>query len=299
MGSVVAIDIGGTTMKSAIVSIPPTLAEARLAEVRRTPTPIGSARALVDAVVEIVHAYRTDIVGVGVVMPGVLDVTAGRVRAAGNMQLFDVPIVGPLEDALGLPVTFEHDVRAGAYAELHAGAARGLRDAIFMPIGTGIAAAFIIDGEVRSADGYMGEVGHAPVGPDVACVCGLRGCLEAVASAAALTRRYEQRTGSTESAAAIIARADSGDAVAAEIWDDALAGLRLACTWMTNLLGSEAIILGGGLSRAGAVLFDPLREGLEASVRYQRVPRLLPATHGDDAGCLGAAILALMARGIR
>ena len=298
MDSVVAIDIGGTTIKSAIASIPTSLADAQIDQVRRTPTPIGSVDALVDAVVEIVRSYPAPIAGVGVVMPGVLDVPAGRVRAAGNMQLFEVPIVAPLEDALGLPVTFEHDVRAGAHAELHAGAARGLRDAIFMPIGTGIAAAFIIDGEVRSADGYMGEVGHAHVGPEVACVCGLHGCLEAVASASALTRRYEQRTGITDDAAGVIARASSADTVAMEIWGDALAGLIHACTWMTNLLGSEAIILGGGMSRAGATLFEPLRKGVAASLSFQRMPRLLAATHGDDAGCLGAAILALKAGGV-
>lgn len=298
MTFVVAIDIGGTTIKSAVAPVTETLAAARITDVRRTPTPIGSAPDLIETVARIVRSYPQELVGVGVVMPGVLDVQAGRVRAAGNMQLFDEPIVAPLSMALGLPVTFEHDVRAGAHAELHTGAARGMRDAIFMPIGTGIAAAFIIDGEVRSADGYMGEVGHAPVGPDVACVCGLRGCLEAVASASALTRRYEARTGTRADAAEIIARAGAGDAAASDVWNDAITGLTRACTWMTDLLGSEAIILGGGLARAGATLLDPIRTALQASLSYQRLPRLIAATHGDDAGCLGAAILALRNGGI-
>jgi glucokinase len=209
-----------------------------------------------------------------------------------------VPIVEPLQALLGLPISFEHDVRAGAWAELHAGAARGRRDVAFLPIGTGIAAAFIIDGEVRSADGYMGEVGHAYVGPDDPCVCGLRGCLEAIASASAIARRYAAGGGSGD-AAQVIARAAAGEPLASRVWNEALDGLALACSWMAQLLGPEAIIIGGGLARAGDALFTPLRVRLHSRLTYQRAPQLLPAVHGDDAGCLGAAVLALRTQGVR
>lgn len=298
MASVVAVDVGGTTIKSATAEVPQSLAETRISEVHRTPTPIGSASALIDSVVGIVGSYGRDVSAVGLVMPGVLDVPHGRVRAAGNMQLFDAEIAGPVQAALGIPVSFEHDVRAGALAELHTGAARGLRDAAFMPIGTGIAAAFIIDGEVRSADGYMGEIGHAYVGPDEPCVCGLVGCLEAVSSAAAIARRYAALTGIECDSAAVIARATAGDEAAIAVWSSAISGLVRACAMMSNILGPEAIIIGGGLALTGERLFAPLREGLEKALSYQRVPQLLAAEHGDDAGCLGAAILALRDGGL-
>lgn len=297
MGRIVAIDIGGTTIKSAVAEVPASLAETVLGDVRRSPTPVGDVDALVQTVAQLVASYGS-VDAVGLVMPGVLDVAQGRVRAAGNLQLFDVPIVEPLRERLGLPVSFEHDVRAGALAELHVGAARGLRDAVFLPIGTGIAAAFIIDGEVRSSDGFMGEVGHAYVGPDELCVCGLRGCLEAVSSAAAIARRYAGAGGQGD-AAQVIALAAAGDAVASRIWNEAVSGLALACAWMANLLGPEAIILGGGLARAGDALFTPLRDALASRLSYQRRPELLRAVHGDDAGCLGAAVLALRERGVR
>lgn len=297
MDRIVAIDIGGTTIKSAVAEVPPELAATQIGAVRRDPTPVGDADRLVHVLADLVASYG-NVARVGLVMPGVLDVPAGRVRAAGNMRLFDVPIVEPLQALLGLPVSFEHDVRAGALAELHAGAARGRQDAAFLPIGTGIAAAFIIDGEVRSSDGYMGEVGHAYVGPDELCVCGLHGCLEAVASASAIARRYAA-AGGTGDAAQVIAHAEAGEAAAARVWNDALAGLALACGWIANLLGPEVIIIGGGLARAGDALFVPLRERLRSKLSYQRTPELLPAVHGDDAGCLGAAVLALRAQGVR
>lgn len=292
MDSVVAIDIGGTTIKSAWAMRPATLAETTVTDVRRTPTPIGDARALTDAVIAIVHSYGRHPDAVGVVMPGLLDVANGRVRVAGNLRLMDEPIVAPIADALGVPVSFDHDVRAGALAELHSGAARGLRDAAFMPVGTGIAAAFIIDGEVRSADGFMGEIGHAWVGADVACICGLTGCLEAVASAAAIARRYAERAGVAARAAEVIRLATTGDAAAGVVWQEAVDGLARACAMITNLLGPEAIVIGGGLGLAGELLLTPLRQRLAAQVSYQRVPEIRVAAHGDDAGCLGAAMAA-------
>ena len=298
MGSVVAIDIGGTTIKSAAAPRPASLAETVLSDVRRTPTPVGDPSALIDAVIDLVRSYGDDVDSVGVVMPGLLDVPNGRVRIAGNLRLQDAPIVEPLAAALRIPIAFDHDVRAGALAELHVGAARGLGNAAFLAIGTGIAAAFVIDGEVRSSDGFMGEVGHQWVGIDAPCICGLSGCLEAVSSAAGIARRYQERTGESIDAPTVIARAQTGDNAATHIWHDALQGLVRASTMITNLLAPEGIIVGGGLALAGDALFDPLREGLAKSISFQRLPEIREATSGDDAGCLGAAIAALRQGGL-
>lgn len=298
MGSVVAIDIGGTTIKSAVALRPRSLAETTLTDVQRRRTPVGDARALIDAIVDIVHGHDREPEAVGIVMPGLLDVANGRVRVAGNLRLIDTPIVAPVRAALGVPIAFDHDVRAGALAELHSGAARGLRNAAVMPIGTGIAVAFIIDGEVRSADGFMGEIGHAWVGADEQCVCGLTGCLEAVSSAAAIARRYEHASGTAASAEKVIALAATGDVVAARVWQDAIDGLVRASATITSLLGPEAIVIGGGLSRAGDALLEPLRAGLSTHVSYQRIPEIRAAAHGDDAGCLGAAMAAFRSGGL-
>lgn len=298
MGRVVAIDIGGTSIKSGLAERPTSLAATTLSDVRRTPTPVGDAAALVATVTDIVRSYGDGVDAVGVVMPGILDVANGRVRVAGNLQLVDEPIVEPLTSALGLPIAFDHDVRAGALAERHTGAAQGFANAAFLAIGTGIAAAFIIDGEVRASDGFMGEIGHQWVGIEVPCICGLSGCLEAVSSASAIARRYAERTGNEVDTGTIVARALEGDPAAAAVWQSAVQGLVRACAMVTNLLAPEAIIVGGGVARAGAALLDPLQSGLAASISFQRLPVIREATHGDDAGCLGAAIAALRQGGL-
>lgn len=299
MSSIVAIDIGGTTIKSCAVEIPPSLDRMQLQPIRRTPTPVGSVTALLGEVSEIIHSYGSDVAAVGLVMPGVLDVPNGRVRMSSNLHIVDEPIVAPLQSAIRLPVYFDHDVRAGATAELLTGAARGFRDAAFMPIGTGIAAAFIIDGAIRNADGYMGEVGHAYVGPELECVCGLTGCLEAVASASGIMRHYSMLTGLELDAPEILRRTARAEPTALRVWDAALAGLVRACAMIANLLGSEAIIVGGGLAQAGDALFQPLRDGLASALCVQRVPQVIPAAHGKDAGCLGAALIVLREMGLQ
>ncbi len=298
MGRVVAIDIGGTTIKSAVAAIPSSLASTKLLDIRRTPTPVGNAQALLEAVVRITRAYGSDIEAVGLVMPGILDVEQGRVRIAGNLQLQNEPIVAPLRAVLDIPIHFEHDGRASALAEFKAGAALGLRDAAVMALGTGISASFIIDGALRNGAGFMGEIGHAHVGPAVPCVCGLAGCLEAVSSASAIARRYEQRSGTACATPAVIARAEAGDDLAAAVWGDAVQGLVTASAWIANMLGSEAIIMSGGLALAGEALFQPMREGLAEVLKFQRTPTIIPAAHQADAGCFGAAILALQGVGL-
>ena len=298
MGRVVAIDVGGTTIKSAVAALPASLADTRLADIHRTPTPIGDAQALLDAVVRITRAYGSDIEALGIVMPGILDIEQGSVRIAGNLRLQNEPIVSPLQAALDMPIHFEHDGRAGALAEFKAGAARGLRDAAVVTIGTGVSASFIIDGQLRNGTGFMGEIGHAQVGPEVLCVCGLSGCLEAISSASAIARRYQQRSGVECATPAVIARAEAGDDIAAEVWGDAVKGLVTASAWIANILGSEAIIISGGLALAGEALFQPMREGLANALKFQRIPSIISATHRADAGCLGAAILALQGVGL-
>lgn len=155
MGGVVAIDIGGTAIKSAVAAIPTSLASTKLLDIHRTPTPVGDARALPDAVVRITRAYGPAIEAVGLVMPGILDVEQGSVRIAGNLRLENEPIVGPLQAALDMPIYFEHDGRAGAWAEFKASAARGLRDAAVMALGTVVSASFIIDGALRNSAGFI------------------------------------------------------------------------------------------------------------------------------------------------
>lgn len=288
--AVLALDVGGTGMKAAVIDEHGT--ELRALE-RATPTSDGP-----DAVVAALRALARDLVdsdvaAVGVVVPGSVDVAAGIARYSANIGWRDVPLRDLLLADLALPVTLEHDVRGAGVAEETIGATRGIANCLVVMIGTGIAGVIRSGGAtVRGATDLAGEIGHIPVYPDgETCACGQRGCLETYASAAALARRYESRTG-RRSDARTIAATRTTDPAADAVWAEAAQALGIALATYTMLLDPTTIVLGGGLSEAGNALVDPVRTELERRLTWRPAPALERSPLGARAGQLGAAVLA-------
>ncbi|MER5966073.1 ROK family protein [Streptomyces sp. NPDC002057] len=299
---VIALDVGGTGMKAALFDSALTAA---VAVDRPTPRRLGP-EAVLDAIVStLADLARTaarqglPVAHTGVVVPGIVDDPTGRVVYAANLGFADLPLAEVLRERTGLAVTVGHDVRAGAAAEAARGAARGTRHALFVPIGTGIAGGFVVDGRPLTADGYAGEIGHIvvdPTGP--ACGCGGRGCLEALASGPALAAALAARTGrAVRDAAQVADLVREGDADAREVWDRAVDALGVVLAALTTALAPEVVVIGGGVGGAGDLLLTPLRSSLAARLTFQRVPRVTRAALGDRAGCLGAGLLAWRAAG--
>jgi len=295
--AVLAVDVGGSSMKGAVVSA----SGAELAS-HSVPTPDQDAvGALVRLLVEL-SSRAADAgvtpVGAGVVTPGSVDEVRGVVRFASNLRWRDLPLRELLHDALHLPVAVGHDVRSAGLAEQLVGAGRGSDSFVFVPLGTGVAAAIVTDGQILSGHtGAGGEFGHIPLVPDgEPCPCGQRGCLEAYASAGALTRRYAVLGGSARTAEEVVAALGS-DPVADRLWDEAVTVLAQGLNVLTILLDPQVIVLGGGLSRAGAVLLEPVTARMEAGLAWRERPPVAISELGDRAGRLGAAAHAFRAAG--
>lgn len=297
---VVAVDLGGTRMKCGLVDEAGGVLHR---ETRPTPRQDG-AGAVLDAVIETVlelgqkaEADGHEVRGVGLVVPGIHDAERGTVRAE-NLAWIDVPVLGKVTAAVGpeRPVVLAHDVRAGGYAELRRGALIGTTNSLFLPLGTGIAAAMVVDGSLVSGDGYAGELGHVRFVHGSAaerCACGQLGCLESVASAAAIARRYAARTGRTvDGSREVVDLVTSGDPDARAVWTDALDALVDALVMYTTLLAPTRIAIGGGLVGAGETLLGPIRDRISGRTTFQRMPEIVAAMLGDEAGCLGAALMA-------
>jgi glucokinase len=295
---VAAIDIGGTRIKAALVD-----GALRARVERTTPTPRGPADAVVAGLPGLVDAMAAElrartgaaftVAGCGVVAPGLVDAEAGVVRLAVNLGWREVAVRDRLAGRLGVPTAVGHDVRAGLLAETRVGAARGARHAMFVPVGTGIAAAMMVDSVILDADGWTGEIGHciAVVGGDL-CACGQRGCLETVASAAAVERAYRTGDGFPRTAQQVAALAAGGDPHARAVWAGAVGHLATAIRSAATLTGIDLVVVGGGLAESGEQLLGPLRRGLADGRRFPRPVRVVGAALGDRAGCLGAAVLA-------
>jgi glucokinase len=226
----------------------------------------------------------------------VVDESTGTAVWSSNVGFRDVPLRDLVADRLGVPAALGHDVRVGGMAEARLGAGRGQAHVLFIAIGTGIAAAHVVGGRAfAGAHGAAGEVGHVivrPGGPQ--CGCGARGCLESVASASAIGRRYAELSGVADAAAFdVAARAAAGEPLATAVWRDAVEALADGLLTAQALYDAGIVVLGGGLAEAGEALLAPLRTALDQRLTFHRMPQLTRAALGDTAGCLGAALLAL------
>ncbi|WP_458078742.1 ROK family protein [Streptomyces sp. EMB26] len=300
MKHVIALDVGGTGMKAALVG-----ADGELLHQARRPTgrergPDAVVEGILDFAAELrahgIRAHGEPASAAGVAVPGIVDEAEGVAAYAANLGWRDVPLRALLAGRLGgVPVALGHDVRTGGLAEGRIGAGRGADRFLFVPLGTGIAGAIGIDGNVEAgAHGFAGEIGHIVVRPGGAeCPCGQRGCLERFASASAVSRAWAEASGDPDADAADCAKAvASGDERAARVWQEAVDALADGLVTALTLLDPRALIIGGGLAEAGETLFTPLREAVRRRVTFQKLPSLVPAALGDTAGCLGAGLLA-------
>lgn len=289
---VLAVDLGGTAMKGAVVSEDgSTVAESTLA----TPAD-GILAALIAMLADLKRTAAVDghdVVGAGVATPGMLDEQRGLVHYASNLGWRDVPLLDILRAELAVPVAVGHDVRAAGLAERSSGAARGFGDFALVPIGTGVAAALVSSGgAVTGATGAAGEFGHIPVIPDgEPCTCGQRGCLEVYMSGAGVARRYRAAGGGDLSTRRIVERLGT-DPIADRVWGEALDVLAQGLNILTLLLDPGLIVLGGGVSHAGDALFGPLGERMSAGLAWRERPAVVRSALGGDAGRAGAALLA-------
>ncbi|MFC0527739.1 ROK family protein [Phytohabitans kaempferiae] len=290
-GVVVALDVGGTDIKGALVG-PGGVVRHRARRAtgagRGQPAVVASILDFAGTLAGRARAGGWTARAAGVVVPGVVDEELGVAVKAANVPLASVPLRDLVADRLEVPAALGHDVRGGALAEARLGAGRDADHVLFVPVGTGIAAAYVAGGAVLAGAGAAGELGHVVVRPGgPRCGCGARGCLEAVASAAAIARRAGRP------APEVVARAAAGDPAAAAVWRDAVEALADGLLTVQALLDPQVVVLGGGLSRAGEALLGPLRAALRERLTFQREPRIVGAALGDEAGCLGAGLLAL------
>ena len=299
MRHVIALDVGGTGMKAALVAADGELLHQARRATGRERGPEAVVEGILDFAAEL-SAYGAGRFGepaaaAGVAVPGIVDSDRGIASYSANLGWRDVPLRDRLSARLGVPVALGHDVRTGGLAEGRVGAGKGADRFLFIPLGTGIAGAIGISGRVEAgAHGFAGEIGHIVVRPGGSpCPCGQTGCLERYASAAAVSEAWAAACGDPDADAADCAKAvASGDPNAVRVWQDAIDALADGLVTALTLLDPRTLIIGGGLAEAGETLFTPLRDAVRRRVTFQKLPSIVPAALGDGAGCLGAGLLA-------
>jgi glucokinase len=245
---------------------------------------------------------------IGIGCAGPVSRQAGLILNPPNLPgWIRVPLVEYFEKHLGRPAIVENDANAAALGEFRYGAGKGAQSLVYLTVSTGIGGGIILDGKLWHGlkDG-AGEVGHMTVNPDgPICGCGNTGCLEALASGPSIARRAREALAAGRAsrlgelpdltAADVVRLAGEGDPLAVEVWEDTVRYLGLGVAAIVTILAPERVVLGGGVTEAGDLLFDPLRREVRQRVRLvavESVP-ILPAALGRDVGILGAAAVAL------
>lgn len=299
LGVVLGLDLGGSTLQCAVANL-----SGQIVSRRNEPTGgVRTSHELLDRIERLARETLAaapahpaqggpELRAVGVATPGIVDVDLGVVLGASpNLpEWHDLPLREHLERRLGVPVRVENDVNAALLGEHRFGRARGVRNAAFVAVSTGLGGALLLDGRLyRGARGGAGEIGYWLAGHEhVHADWGGRGCLESLCSGSAMAR-----AAGAPDARAVCELARAGDAAALEIVQSTAEYLGLAVSNLASLLDLEMVVLGGGVMLSADLFLDLIRSivARHAPTRVEVVPSQL----GDEAGLRGAVQMALTA----
>ena len=308
----VGLDVG-RTIRGALVG-----EDGRIIKQKRVVSEVTNPRVFIDQLIDTVTRLRDEsaasnpVLAAGVGWAGMVNHRSQRIEA--NPNLVDVSsfdMRGELERATGLPLVVDNDANVAAYGEWRAGAATGSTDVFYVTMGTGIGAGLILGGELqRGSQGFAGEFGHFKIDMEgLECACGSTGCLETVASGPNIVRRVREQLFSDPSFSVsklardmegkltnerVVQAALEEDELALTVLEETGRVLGMAVASIMNLLNVEVVVLGGGVMAAGELILKPLRDEAEKGTVAPAFDccRIVPAQLGQDAGIIGAALLA-------
>ncbi|MDG4655529.1 ROK family glucokinase [Ectobacillus antri] len=304
----VGVDLGGTTIKLAFISmygeilhkweIPTNISESG----KHITLDIAKA---IDKKLHELGEMKQRLLGIGMGAPGPVDLTTGVIYEAINLGWKNYPLKDLLEVETGLPVIVDNDANIAALGEMWKGAGEGAKDLVCVTLGTGVGGGVIANGEiVHGVSGAAGEIGHITVVPHggAPCNCGKTGCLETVASATGIARLAREALAKSEESqlsqlemvtSKDVFEAAEADALAKQVVEEMASYLGLAIANISNIMNPEKVVIGGGVSKAGDALLNPVQRYFEqyAFSRVAKSTKLAIATLGNDAGVIGGAWL--------
>lgn len=315
MKKIIGIDLGGTSIKMAIVSI-----EGNVLQKWSIPTNIlDNGQHIVSDIIQSIKEQLdmqqiewSEVLGIGMGTPGQVDFKNGTVIGAYNLGWSQEQLLKEqFEQVFPVPFFVDNDANVAALGEQWQGAGCNASDVVMVTLGTGVGGGVIIDGKLVHGDkGIAGEIGHIQVERDgFSCTCGLTGCLETVASATGIVNLARRQSKGSHmvsplkdlvndgvaDAKVIFDMAKDGDAFAISVVDEFALNLGLACANIAHLLNPSYIVIGGGVSAAGDYLLDKVNNVFlkHTLPLVKDSTQLALATLGNDAGIIGAASLVL------
>ncbi|GAA0605019.1 ROK family protein [Kribbella sandramycini] len=290
--AVLGIDIGGTKMAAALVS-----ADGTILVQDRIATPAGGADEVFAALAVLVEKVRGEArpIAVGIGSAGPLDAVHGLISPVNIPGWRNFPLVERVRDLVGVPVTLGVDGHCFALGEFWTGAGRDADTLLGIVVSTGVGGGIVLNGRpLLGQSGNAAHIGHVVVDQNgEACACGSFGCVETYASGPRMVARAQRngwRAGEPVDAAVLAADAADGDELALAAFDDGAQALAAGIIATAVTVDLTTVVIGGGVSKAGPVLFDPVQAWVKRLAQLPFVTELnvVPAQL-DNAGLLGAA----------
>ncbi len=296
---IIGIDLGGTNLKVALFDLNFRFKAKKFHSTGNFACREALTAGIAGAALQIIKDHKLekkDILGIGLGLPGPIDVESGVVHFFPNIPgWINVPLRAFLEKMTGIPVFIDNDANLMCLAEYKLGAAKGALNAVCLTLGTGVGGGLIIEGKLfRGSSFAAGEIGHIPInekGP--ACGCGGTACLESYIGnrrIAALIKKIFKKDIPLEEVSRM---AEKNNQKAIKVWEYVGGKLGLALAGVVNLLNPDRIVIGGGVAEAGEVLFSKVEETIisKAMVVQAKKVKVFKAKLGNNAGMLGAALL--------
>lgn len=300
-GLALAIDFGHTHLRVAVSDLShEVLAEAgRELDVDHSAEDgLDLAEELIESVLDEAEADRACLLGAGMGLPGPINRATGAVGSSAILPGWvGIDAAAEMRSRLGIAVQVENDANLGVLAEFVWGAGQGVSELIYIKLSSGIGAGLLLDGRLyRGAGGTAGEIGHTPARPGGAvCRCGLRGCLETVASARSIAELVGESRGEPVGRRRLLELLAADDPAATRLISEAGRDVGIAVANLCNVINPGRVIVGGELSAAG----ETLTAAIEESIRRYAIPSaaeqvtVVPGVLGERAELLGALALVL------
>lgn len=308
---VIGIDLGGTKINTVVSDI-----EGNIKAQVVIPTMADQGKEVVlDRIISTVNAVLNDsnislddIEAIGIGSPGPLNAKEGVIITTPNLPFKNFNLVQPLKDKFNIPVYLDNDANVAAIGEFMFGAGKGTENMVYMTVSTGVGGGAVLNGKIyRGSTSNALEIGHTTVKPDgPMCNCGNRGCLEAISSGTSIAKRGKEACATNVvtslkqyenlTSYEVFVEAGKGDEVAKEIIEEAMTYLGIGVANAITIFDPEVVIIGGGVSKAGDVVFDTIKKVVDRRCFKIMADncKVLPAGLGADAGVIGAVGLAIM-----
>lgn len=296
---IIGVDLGGTNLKVALLNTKyKVLAKQTLSTQRfkNKENLISALQQSINKVIETNKLKKSDILGIGLGLPGPVDNKLGIAHFFPNIPGFrEVNLKSILQKKLNLPVFLDNDAKLMCLAEYNFGRGQGFNNVLCLTLGTGVGGAVILDKRLyRGANNAAGEIGHIPLnekGP--VCNCGGNACLEAYIGNNRIAKLAKFKFKRDIFLEELSALAKAGNKQALSIWLEVGRHLGIVLSGIVNLLNLDAIIIGGGVANSGKILFDKVRKTIKQramSIQARHV-KIFKAKLGSSAGLVGAAIM--------